>query len=250
MDSITRTAAVVVCMMMVVAFMFLWWFRRQRKEYVFFESYIYLIFRDQGKLSRSFVEERRSVLDNAERTAKGRHTKYSFGQMKFFFEKFVDNIPEELQAALSQDAFRYSDYVRLKELYRTKVDSISEETIEQEANVPLLSQEGEVLQKSSREEVLNAVRKEVLLYTSRKKKPKHYADRMVGFLIKEKYIEVQGFDRTEAWAKFIGNTEVKVEPTFLYNPEYNKNQTDKTKFESQLKDIKEFLIRSGVEFSS
>ena len=95
------------------------------------------------------------------------------------------------------------------------------------------------------DEALSKVQAEILKYESGEKSPKHYAHRMFGYLLKEKYFKALNDDqRLDEWQKFTG-LESKPEMDYLRNPDSNKNNT--SKINQQLKEIDEFFFLIGLK---
>lgn len=138
-------------------------------------------------------------------------------------------------------SFRYTDYLNLIKEYNTtaieKVEGITtEDSIEQEQ--PAIEDLKEKLFK---------VRTEILKYESGEKQPKHIGQRMFGYLLKDNYlIAYNDEQRLAEWQKFTG-LDSKPEMSYLRDPDYNKNETDK--INKQLKSIEEFFYLIGLDVS-
>lgn len=131
--------------------------------------------------------------------------------------------PDLIKQYFSQNNFVFTDYRNMGQEYDT---SIMEEEIIQ----PLTTTEkNEAEQPSSDnlEEKLAKVRMEILKYESGEKQPKHIGQRMFGYLLKAGYINAYNDkQRVEKWKEFTGLNSIP-EMSYLRDPDYNKNCTDK-----------------------
>ena len=134
--------------------------------------------------------------------------------------------------------FVFADYKKLIREYNTTIigaeETLTEDSIEQEQ--PTIE---------DLEEKLSKVRTEILKYESGEKQPKHIGQRMFGYLLKANYfVAYNDEQRFSEWQKFTG-LDSKPEMSYLRDPDYNKNETDK--INKQLKSIEEFFYLVGLD---
>jgi len=146
--------------------------------------------------------------------------------------------PDLIVQYFNQTDFTLSDYHNLIKEYNTS---------EVEANQPLSTTENftEQQKPDNLEEKLSKVRAEILKYESGEKLPKHIGQRMFGYLLKSGYINAYNDEqRLVEWQKFT-SLDTKPEMSYLRDPDYNKNSTDK--INQQLKSIDEFFYLIGLD---
>lgn len=146
--------------------------------------------------------------------------------------------PDLIKQYFDKTSFVFIDHKSLIKEYNTTIieqeEPQSENIIEQEQ--PVLNDNKEKLLK---------VRAEILKYESGEKQPKHIGHRMFGYLLKSGYINAYNDkQRIEQWTEFTGLA-TKPEMSYLRDPDYNKNDTDK--INKQLKQIEEFFYLIGLD---
>lgn len=133
--------------------------------------------------------------------------------------------------------FVFVDYKNLMKEYNTTVIEQDEPEIE---NII----EQKPVYPDNLEEKLSKVRTEILKYESGEKQPKHIGHRIFGYLLKAHYLNAYNDEqRLAEWQKFTG-LESKPEMSYLRDPDYNKNETNK--INKQLKSIEEFFYLMGL----
>lgn len=153
--------------------------------------------------------------------------------------------PDLIQQYFDKSNFVLADYKNLiKEYNTTAIPTVEESPVQITENIL----EQAVSDNSDNiEEKLSKVRIEILKYESGEKLPKHIGQRMFGYLIKSGYINAYNDEqRREQWKEFTGLDSLP-EMSYLRNPDYNKNDTDK--INPQLKYIEEFFYLVGLDIS-
>ncbi len=148
--------------------------------------------------------------------------------------------PDLIKQYFSQNDFVFTNYRNLTKEYDTSI-------MEEEISRPLPDTEENIVEQPSSdnlEEKLAKVRAEILKYESGEKKPKHIGQRIFGYLLKAHYLNAYNDEqRLAEWQKFTGLGS-KPEMSYLREPDYNKNETNK--INKQLKSIEEFFYLIGL----
>lgn len=150
-----------------------------------------------------------------------------------------------LRPDLIKQYFDKTDFVSVD--YKNLIKEYDTTIIEQEEPQSESIIEQEQIDINNTEEKLSKVRTEILKYESGEKQPKHIGHRMFGYLIKSGYINAYNDrQRIEQWKEF---TELESLPeiSYLRDPDYNKNETDK--INAQLKSIEELFGLIGLQIS-
>lgn len=146
--------------------------------------------------------------------------------------------PDLIQRYFDRDNFDFADYKGLIKEYNTSVATHNKVQPENILAQPVLD---------NIEEKLSKVRAEILKYESGEKQPKHIGQRMFGYLLKFGYINAYNDkQRIEKWKEFTGLDSIP-EMSYLRDPDYNKNSTEK--INQQLKSIEEFFYLVGLDIS-
>ena len=148
--------------------------------------------------------------------------------------------PDLIKQYFDKDDFVFLDYKQLIKEYNTTVIAESEDN-----QPPITENHVEQTISEDFDDKLFKVQAEILRYESGEKLPKHIGQRIFGYLLKANYINAYNDrQRIEKWKEFTGLDSIP-EMSYLRDPDYNKNDTDK--INKQLKQIEEFFYLIGLD---